>query len=66
MIWIKTDNTVPSANKRLKIQMSQSDQIKLKELLDLCLAELSLGNSPVAKHTAALLRPIEVTDVELR
>ena len=39
MIWIKTDNTVPSANKRLKIQMSQSDQIKLKELLDLCLAE---------------------------
>ena len=53
MIWIKTDNTVPSANKRLKIQMSQSDQIKLKELLDLCLAEFSRGNSPVAKHTAA-------------
>ena len=66
MIWIKTDNTVPSANKRLKIQMSQSDQIKLKELLDLCLAEFSQGNSPAAKHTAALLRPIEVTDVELR
>ena len=66
MIWIKTDNTVPSANKRLKIQMSQSDQIKLKELLDLCLAEFSRGNSPAAKHTAALLRPIEVTDVELR
>ena len=66
MIWIKIDNTVPSANKRLKIQMSQSDQIKLKELLDLCLAEFSRGNSPAAKHTAALLRPIEVTDVELR
>jgi len=46
--------------------MSQSDQIKLKELLDLCLAEFSRGNSPVAKHTAALLRSIEVTDVELR
>ena len=66
MIWIKTDNTFPSANKRLKIQMSQSDQIKLKELLDLCLAEFAQGNSPVAKHTTALLLHLEVTDVELR
>ena len=46
--------------------MSQSDQIKLKELLDLCLAEFSRENSPVAQHTAALLRLIEITDVELR
>ena len=46
--------------------MSQSDQIKLKELLDLCLAEFSRGNSPVTKYTTPLLGHIEVTDVEFR